>query len=83
MSKFCDTCSNIGKIVCQDCRVTPPDIPTNYRKEPAIKPPLGLTPKYIWEAQRVQDIVEAMERYTAVNKEIPFIWIKEYNDLVK
>jgi hypothetical protein len=83
MSKFCDTCSNSGKIVCQDCRVTPPGLPTSYRKESVIKPPLGLTPKCIWRLQRVQDISEAIERYTAANKAIPLEWVEEFNSLVE
>lgn len=49
----------------------------------AIKPPLGLTPREIWVAQRVQDIREAIQRYTEANMPIPQDWIEEYNDLVK
>lgn len=49
----------------------------------AIKPPLGLTPKYIWNSQRLQDISEAIARYTNVGKEIPAEWLEEYNKLVR
>jgi hypothetical protein len=83
MSNFCDTCLNSGKIACQECRVTLPDFPTNYREKLEVKPPLGIIPRHIWEAQRVQDIIEATDRYTDANKAMPLEWIDEYNDLVK
>lgn len=76
MSKFCDTCINEGTVL-----LCLPNLPTNHRKE--TKPPLGLTPKYIWEAQRVQAISEAMDRYMSANKAIPLEWIQEYNNLIK
>lgn len=46
-----------------------------------IKPPLGLTPKSIWEEQmqhqRRQDIHAAMQRYIEAGKEIPNEWLEE------
>lgn len=48
-----------------------------------IKPPLGLTPKYIWHTQRVRAITEAINRYMCADKEIPNEWVEEYNELVK
>jgi len=46
------------------------------------KPPVGLIPKHIWTAQRLNAIWEAIERYRAVDKEIPIEWIQEYNQLI-
>jgi hypothetical protein len=45
------------------------------------KPPLGLRPEYIWKerckSNRIQEIVEAMERYRKVEYDIPEKWQKE------
>ena len=50
--------------------------------EPQIKkPPLGLTPKWIMDEHRMQDIHEAIMRYKQSNKEIPSEWIEEYISL--
>lgn len=49
------------------------------------KPPLGLTPKNIWEEQvqhqRRQDIHAAMQRYIEAGKEIPNNWLEELLEL--
>lgn len=49
------------------------------------KPPLGLTPKNIWEEQmqhqRRQDIHAAMQRYIEAGKEIPNDWLHELLEL--
>jgi hypothetical protein len=50
--------------------------------ESEVKPPLGLTPKYIVEAKRLQEIREAIIRYCEARKEIPMEWVEEYNELV-
>jgi hypothetical protein len=47
------------------------------------KPPLGIIPKKIWDLQRLNDLNEAINRYTAFGKEIPIEWVGEYNNLVK
>lgn len=48
-------------------------------------PPLGLTPKNIWEErmqhQRRQDIHAAMQRYIEAGKEIPNNWLEELLEL--
>lgn len=41
------------------------------------KPPLGLTPRYVHEARRASDIIQAMQRYLHAEKEIPREWVKE------
>lgn len=42
------------------------------------KPPPGLTPRSIVDAQRTKEICEAINRYRAVNKPIPIECIEEY-----
>ena len=41
------------------------------------KPPLGLRPWNIADNERVVEILEAMLRYTKVNKDIPKVWMDE------
>ena len=46
------------------------------------KPPLGLTPEFIWKEKRMNDIEDAIKRYLNDKKEIPLKWISEYNRLI-
>lgn len=46
------------------------------------KPPLGLTPKYIHDRMREQEIQEAIDRYKLANKEVPEEWLREHFDLI-
>ena len=41
------------------------------------KPPLGLRPWHIADAERVVEILDAMKRYTAEHKPIPEEWMEE------
>ena len=41
------------------------------------KPPLGLTPKYIWDSQRLFDIINAIHRYAQAEKPVPGEWVDE------
>ena len=45
------------------------------------KPPIGLMPKEIWETKRINDIFDAMERYSKANQPIPIAWIFELKQL--
>ena len=54
--------------------------------EHAIKPPLGLIPKWIRDGERLTEIGEAIEHYVKFNittegclYKIPLEWVKEYN----
>lgn len=47
------------------------------------RPPIGIMPRYIWEEKRIDDIREAINRYSEKALPIPSQWIEEYNDLVK
>lgn len=49
---------------------------------PFEKPPLGLRPKYIADAMRAREILEALDRYVAVHKPVPVEWIDELRSLV-
>lgn len=44
------------------------------------KPPLGLRPWHIADAERVVEILDAMKRYTAECKPIPEQWMEELID---
>lgn len=46
------------------------------------RPPLGLRPKYIADAMRAREILEAIDRYLSAGKKVPAEWIEELNDLV-
>ena len=50
--------------------------------ETVSKPPLGLKPKFIHDAQRVREILEAMTRYSEANYPIPIEWIEELKQLI-
>lgn len=46
------------------------------------KPPLGLRPKYIADAMRAREILEAIDRYISAHKPVPAEWIDELRTLV-
>lgn len=46
------------------------------------KPPLGLKPRWIHDSQRVEEILDAIARYTDANMPIPKVWLEELKDLV-
>lgn len=49
----------------------------------SLKPPLGLTPRYIRDEQRRAEIQAAICRYIDNgNIEIPLDWIEEYNEII-
>lgn len=45
------------------------------------KPPLGITPKSIWLQQRLNDLLEAIDRYQVAGYEPKSEWIEERNQL--
>ena len=47
-----------------------------------IKPPLGLTPKWVRDKERFYEICAALSRYYNAGKKIPIEWVEEYNSLV-
>jgi len=46
------------------------------------KPPLGLMPRYIHNEKRLEDIKNAISRYSDAGREIPREWIEEENKLL-
>jgi hypothetical protein len=49
----------------------------------AVKPPIGIQPKYIWKSKRIVDLSFAIERYRVANLPIPIEWVEEYNELLR
>ena len=47
------------------------------------RPPLGIFPRHLHDEKRMEHIVEAIGRFTAVGKVIPPDWIEEYNELAE
>lgn len=58
--------------------IASPSKSTQYKK-----PPLGLRPKKFWNEERVNNIIQAINRYVCANKQIPVEWVEEYNELIK
>lgn len=48
----------------------------------AEKPPIGLTPKWVWKKERLKEVRDAIARYYDAGLVIPVEWIIEYNELV-
>ena len=51
------------------------------RSTEAIKPPLGVMPRKMWDKQRQKDLADAMFRYLETGMKIPAEWIEEYNEI--
>lgn len=60
------------------CYVSKPSARLDVSKT---RPPLGLRPRHIADAMRLQEIAEAIGRYIEANKGIPLEWIDEYNEI--
>lgn len=45
------------------------------------KPPLGLMPRWIWDAARLQEVEAAIERFKDAGKEIPILFEDEQWEL--
>ncbi len=50
-------------------------------QEKITKPPLGITPKSIWDEKRIVEIKLAIQRYVEAGKKIPAEWVYEKNEL--
>ena len=52
-------------------------------KRHPIKPPLGIVPKHLWiqkvYSKRLEDIREAIDRYSVVGRPVPKEWVSEHN----
>lgn len=47
----------------------------------AIKPPIGIMSRDMWDRERQKDLADAMKRYLEAGMKIPAEWIKEYNEI--
>jgi DNA-directed RNA polymerase subunit RPC12/RpoP len=65
--------------VCAGAVLPKPYEPNQTRK--FTKPPLGLRPRYIADAQRLQEISLAMLRYIGAAYIIPKEWLEEYKEI--
>jgi len=53
-------------------------------KQPiAIKPPIGLRPRFMNDTERFNEVTRAIERYRAAQLKIPIEWVEEYNELIE
>lgn len=50
---------------------------------PPVKPPLGLTPRWLMDEKRQTEILAAIDRFGEAGKPIPAEWIEEYNEIVE
>ena len=46
------------------------------------KPPIGLKPRWLHDAHRIQEILDAMRRYSDAEIVIPSEWVDELNGLI-
>ena len=46
-------------------------------------PPIGLRPRQIVDAHRLEEIFDALRRYYLDHKAIPIEWIEEFNEITK
>ena len=49
----------------------------------AVRPPLGLVPKWVRQKERYYEVCGAIARYYDAGKKIPIEWVEEYNELVE
>ena len=45
------------------------------------KPPIGLKPRWLHETNRIQDIIDAIKRYSEAEEPIPTEWVDELKEL--
>lgn len=81
LSYSCNDCRNRGSLICSSCVSD-----SNRFAKPSMfregKPPLGLTPRYIVDERRAQEIREAIIRYLEAGKPVSPEWLAEYNALI-
>nr|BDD48131.1 hypothetical protein 47 [Balneolaceae bacterium] len=46
------------------------------------KPPIGITPRFLWIEDRLKELNQAIDRYAEADKDIPAKWIRERNELI-
>lgn len=53
----------------------------NQTRQPQIKPTLGIIPKKLWDEQRKNELVRAINDRLIAGQEVPIEWVSEYNSL--
>ena len=75
----CDSYNSINTArLCRDCVNRNNEMRKRYYK----KPPLGLKPHYVWLTERIDEIVDAINRYLEARVKVPDEWINEFNELL-
>lgn len=72
-----ETCKNLDGARCTDCGG--PIWPSISTSKP--RPPLGLTPRWICEEERLEQVRAAIGRYIDASMNVPVEWIEEHNEL--
>lgn len=49
----------------------------------AVKPPLGLTPRFIVDEARLREVADAINRYREAGCKVPSEWLVEYHELCR
>jgi hypothetical protein len=49
----------------------------------AVKPPPGLTPRFIADEARLREVADAINRYREAGMRVPFKWLFEYHQLCR
>ena len=61
---------------CQRCIIYAPHLCPDCEK-PSVRPPIGLSPEYVWRWSRVVEISRAIVRYEDASKTVPREWVDE------
>jgi hypothetical protein len=48
-----------------------------------VKPPPGLTPRFIADEERLREVADAINRYREDGRKVPFQWLDEYDELCR
>jgi len=66
-------------VECSDCEHWNPK---NKDQVPR-KPPIGLRPRFVAEAARCQEILDAIKRYQDAKAQVPDEWLSEFDELMR
>lgn len=70
-----------AKIIEVEPWITIEEVITRIKLQNTKKPPFGITPRFIWIEQRVDEIIKAIDRYRESKQEIPKEWYFELAEL--
>lgn len=55
---------------------------TALKSEEAVKPPLGIVPRRIFDRDRLTDLIKVVDRYNEAQKDIPLEWVMEMMEII-